>query len=364
MSMDISEAHSRFEQFVSFANDVDVKDKTIAGFGSDGFSIEPKSKFDFIGNIGRRFKSRNVNNRIRDAFLDSVLGMYNVKFASQLPESVQAALKLNDYDGKGRPLTARRIRAVQKAVEDNLAPRVLSLEVKLSNQGIQASEQLGDRIRTAIKGSFGDPHILNFVEENIQDIVMSNGTLRSTNEVKDIVSAIANKFDQLESFTDSTGYLQAVRNSPRNIMLQASARFLKGPIASSLYQEQFQLLLTAADEGSQQMLDVGRRITTKDPGKRTEQLNAKIQSFSRALDFATGKCKAVLDQFKGTPEEAICRNFLISLMIHKCGGLDISPIPVDEPAPHLQALLTDHPDVVRATPHAQQLKDAMDWYCA
>ncbi len=70
---------------------------------------------DSVGNILRCEAKRNINNSVRDLFKSAILQMFGVADTAQLPESVQSAMKLSDY-GRGKPLTARRIIAVSKAI--------------------------------------------------------------------------------------------------------------------------------------------------------------------------------------------------------------------------------------------------------
>lgn len=86
------------------------------------------------GFLGWRSRGQQeINNRVRNLFLKSVLKELKVANATQLPENVKKAMELNDYCGvfgdksslttaggstKGKPLSLRRIRAVVEAVKD------------------------------------------------------------------------------------------------------------------------------------------------------------------------------------------------------------------------------------------------------
>ena len=86
--------------------------------GPDG---EPRrivaKEWDGCGQVWRRKGSRAVNNEVRELFLRSVLAVCGVTSKEQLPLSVREALKGGDYDGKGHPLSARRIIAVTNAIK-------------------------------------------------------------------------------------------------------------------------------------------------------------------------------------------------------------------------------------------------------
>ena len=61
--------------------------------------------------------SRKVNNEVRTLFLNTILGVCGVDSIEKLPQNVQDVLKAEDFNGKGHPLTARRIKAVTDAVK-------------------------------------------------------------------------------------------------------------------------------------------------------------------------------------------------------------------------------------------------------
>lgn len=85
--------------------------------GQDGAARRIVAKdFDGSGQVWRRKGSRAVNNEVRTLFLQTILAVCGVKSKEDLPPSVRDVLKGADFDGKGRPLTVRRISAVTKAV--------------------------------------------------------------------------------------------------------------------------------------------------------------------------------------------------------------------------------------------------------
>ena len=77
--------------------------------------IEAKN-WDGAGNILRFAGSRAVNNDVRSLFKETVLAVCGVRTMEELPPSVFAVMKKDDYDGKGHPLTVRRITAVTSAI--------------------------------------------------------------------------------------------------------------------------------------------------------------------------------------------------------------------------------------------------------
>lgn len=85
-------------------------------------TIVPKKSLDWVGNVFRGPLSGIANNDVREVFLRTVLEMCGVTDVDKLPQGVRRALLLKDY-GVGKPLTARRIRAVDMALKAEVAKR-------------------------------------------------------------------------------------------------------------------------------------------------------------------------------------------------------------------------------------------------
>jgi len=101
-----------FQKFVDFAN------KAYATNGEDTvarFSGMPKG--DYKGTFASFFRTsgmKTANDQVRDLFLKSVADMFGGE--RNIPDIVRDAMKLEDF-GKGKPLTARRIRLVKSAID-------------------------------------------------------------------------------------------------------------------------------------------------------------------------------------------------------------------------------------------------------
>ena len=168
----LESAMLQYSQFISAAHADGVKDRTVIGSdrqpgeGDAVISIGAKSKTDFIGHIGRSAASRDENNEIRDRFLESVKTMFGVSDETKLPESVRTAMKLEDYDHKGKPLTARRIRAVQTAVDEHFAAQVKELEDLLTFGGVPKNDTLKQRIQVAVMACRGKQDAFDLIMRN------------------------------------------------------------------------------------------------------------------------------------------------------------------------------------------------------
>ena len=111
--MKINLNDQQYRQFVDFAAAVDKDDFAKLGAGSH---VVKKTEFDFYGNSRRGAPSREINDNVRALFKSTILRMFNVTSEEHLPESLRNAMKLHDY-GEGRPLSARRIRAVDREIK-------------------------------------------------------------------------------------------------------------------------------------------------------------------------------------------------------------------------------------------------------
>ena len=141
--------NAQFQQFVQFAETTIAagKQKAIARVetsevgGIANRTIKPATG-DWVGiGVGRLSSLKKANNTTRDAFLKAVSDMFGGQ--DHIPESVQAAMKMEDY-GKGKPLTARRIMAVKEAIVQILTEE--NKAVKEANEKLHTGMQSCDQI--------------------------------------------------------------------------------------------------------------------------------------------------------------------------------------------------------------------------
>lgn len=102
--------------FGEFVKNSAVKGGTIAKIDPvlKGVTTLKAGSGDFKGNLFRDAAQIAANNSIRDVFKNAVAEVFGGE--SSVPSSVKAAMKWDDFDGTGRPLTARRIRATMTAI--------------------------------------------------------------------------------------------------------------------------------------------------------------------------------------------------------------------------------------------------------
>ena len=104
--------NQQYRQFVEFATAADKDDFAKL----DNGSVVKKTEWDYYGNAGRWKASRDINDTVRTLFKSTILSMFGVTSEEQLPETLRSVMKLHDY-GEGRPLSARRIRAVDREIK-------------------------------------------------------------------------------------------------------------------------------------------------------------------------------------------------------------------------------------------------------
>ena len=107
----------QFEKFAQLAASASKGASAVRFLGYDGAATVRDvvvTVSDKVGKIGRSVSVKEANNTTRAIFRQSVAAMFGGE--DRIPDAVKAAMKLGDY-GKGKPLTARRIIAVNNAIE-------------------------------------------------------------------------------------------------------------------------------------------------------------------------------------------------------------------------------------------------------
>ena len=125
--MGINLDNVQFRVFTQFAQSVTNNKTLLKADGilqkADGTTTKVIAKNgDGVWHFFRGAAHRNANNEIRNLFKNTVLEMCGAKTLEELPEKVRIAMKISDYDGKGHPLTAKRIKLVHKALAETLDP--------------------------------------------------------------------------------------------------------------------------------------------------------------------------------------------------------------------------------------------------
>ena len=110
-----------FNRFVDFAVAQNGSGKAIADAANGKFDVDGLTRHvvpasgDKVGALFRSQTAKDVNNVTRDIFRNAVADMFGGE--SRIPASVKEAMNMDKFDGKGRPLTAKRIMSVKAAIE-------------------------------------------------------------------------------------------------------------------------------------------------------------------------------------------------------------------------------------------------------
>ena len=193
---------AQFRAFESLAKSA-IKDRSVVEAKGDApgaiSDIRPKSTFDFIGHIARSETSKSTNETVRNIFKTTIIKMFggtDDNDLSCLPDSIRDALKFDDY-GKGKPLSARRIRAVMTAVDQVVSERAESVEKKLAAQGITVDDDVKGRIMTAVATCHDDEDVFAALLQNPKGILFGTqiyaNSLRSNSEVAQRVKDLADE---------------------------------------------------------------------------------------------------------------------------------------------------------------------------
>ncbi len=318
-----SAAHLQYSAFTAFAKDAD--DLTIAARvrTQDGRLtagvITPKSqtKSDFVGNVLRGKGSRGMNDDVRALFRESIVTMFGVANESELPAEVREAMKTDDF-GKGKPLTARRIRAVQTAVDQQFAALAQPLESRLAAQGVPLDAETKKRVMTAVKACVGKPDALAFVTENIGSLLIDEYDLLGQR-----LCPPADFKAKIDDFVAMVDDLKAAALGDA-ALFALGKEFLAGQVRLHLKPDQFRGLLDAVRAAAQRP-DVSAAITTlaNAPTVTVQQLYDGARTLLEAADGTAADFRGILDLSTAPNKEAGARNFFLGLMLHAHGGASI-----------------------------------------
>ena len=204
-----------FKAFTDFATHA-KSGSTIAQVGGTGplagRTIVAKTGFDFIGNVGRRQASRDVNNAVRDLFKQAIADLFHGE--SNIPMSVLDAMKLADF-GKGKPLTARRILAVKAAIDqaaaapDKGADAAGGIDEKIESAFATCMKKFGKKpnakaeplVRIALEACNGNADAMDIVTKNITKKILYTGTsdLRTEADIRQKVGDIVSNLEELKA---------------------------------------------------------------------------------------------------------------------------------------------------------------------
>lgn len=218
MAIDIT--NTDFKKFADFAASVGGRTRLALGSiaGNDGAerTVKASSNWDCIGYIKRGSAKREANDQVRSYFLDAVGALFGG--VDHIPENVKDAMEMHNF-GKGKPLTARRIIAVQKAIEDVKSPssyldycttieeaaaKMRQVPAPRDNHGNNyAAADLDKAVDTVIAAAGQDIALLNVLKDVLvlPGIINGGKRLRSEDEIKAKVAAVKANVDELRQAT-------------------------------------------------------------------------------------------------------------------------------------------------------------------
>ena len=300
------EVLTQFSRFQTFATS--HEDNTIAArFGDGGLGIQPKSTLDFVGNIGRSSASKAQNKQVRYLFNDTICSIFHVSKVADLPGTVLSVMKSEDTS-KGKPLTARRIRAVVDAVQDFIK-EADEIKANLAAAGLDGIGE--DKIKAAVSACGNDRDAVQFLKDHVGLLFCDDkGGQRSVAEVKDkVASLVANIAD-----------LRKAANGDKAVF-QAGIDFLHAnQVDPVMLVSIFGDMVKAAGE-------IKIDVNGFDPDVSGARMHEAVKQFDASLDSAAKRLSEQFTSraqvFTGSEKKvkfASLRTFLVTAMLAKQGG--------------------------------------------
>ena len=145
------ELNATFSKFVNWAQNKTGDTTAFAQntIGQNGSTLtvldHAGDKIGFAGWLKRTSTMQRENNATRDIFKQAVIDMFGG--LSKIPEAVRKAMELDNFKGKGKPLSARRIMAVKVAIDKHNAgtspAKMIADGQKVPSAGIKLPAQKG-----------------------------------------------------------------------------------------------------------------------------------------------------------------------------------------------------------------------------
>jgi len=148
MALDINGYNETFKAFVDFAQAKAAQNekKAVARGTLENGELAGRqvtaADTDYVHKRRRSENDKTANDRTRDMFKAAVIDMFGGE--ARIPKAVRKAMLMDDY-GEGKPLTARRIIAVKKAIDADGAMRERGVSQFRSPETRNAALALGYR---------------------------------------------------------------------------------------------------------------------------------------------------------------------------------------------------------------------------
>ena len=352
-SMTASTALSQYEAFKTFgAPTKGISGRTIVQAGNflnGTFSIEPKSKFDFIGHIARSSGAKTDNNVVRNLFLATVVKMFGGDSYDEscLPDSVREMLKLNDFDS-GKPLTVRRIRAVTTAIDQYVDARTSKVEQALTAANVPVDDAVREQIRTAVRACGGDEDVFAALLSNPKDYLINAAapnpnTLFSKAEVEQRVRDLAADVRTLRQEVPA-GKEEAFR-AARQCLATGEAMGLSPQLAAGL--------ATAAERSL--IADAGKLLPLLKPPVSATNIRGVIDWLGDFRDGAMRQTQALHDRNASERTRSGYKAILVSMRVAFVAKFH----PKDVIRQMMDVLQSPHASALERNLHAEHKDDQL-----
>ena len=328
--------NAQFKTFVDFARDKDAGTKVRALIGNEGQERTIAAKSESVLNkiFFRVGSNKSVNNEVRTLFRDAVARMFGGE--EHMPAAVKKAMKLDDY-GKGRPLTARRILAVQSAVAQIAAKHDTLLQQGLAAYGDRDRNGVAQNlIHLAFASCHGNADAMDVVDKHLLSIIETGGgDLRGEQEVKTRVEGLVATLAQLKTLSRKNPVVYSAGKE----MLLLGGKPVPPEIVAGL--------VRAANRAPLNRL---RRLDDASTGVEIHQALRQFYDALVAAMDATGAAK----KFADAPEmKTAVREFAAMIILSRCGASALGNIrdALNDPATsHLAAYFTQCADGTMTLP--------------
>lgn len=215
MNLDISQLNN-LQKFTRFAfsaveNDPNVDKVKVAQLTGDAVIRNDSDKPGFFGSLFRSRANRQLNNQTRDLFKQTIAKLFGGE--ESIPQEVKDAMHFSRFDGKGRPLTAKRINETKSAiitflsrkeVSAGLSPLQMGMVLNTSAKVDQYLKSDRNEIDTSVIGSIND----------VDGDDDSNNVINTKNTIKEAPKPQNNFRAELDQLREKANKLGGTENLP------------------------------------------------------------------------------------------------------------------------------------------------------
>ena len=215
MNLDITQLNN-LQKFTRFAfssveNDPNVDKVKVAQLTGGDVIRNDSDKPGFFGSLFRSRANRQLNNQTRDLFKQTIAKLFGGE--ESIPQEVKDAMHFSRFDGKGRPLTAKRINETKSAiitflsrkeVSAGLSPLQMGMVLNTSTTVDQYLKSDRNEIDTSVIGSIND----------VDGDDDSNNVINTKNTIKEAPKPQNNFRAELNQLREKANKLGGTENLP------------------------------------------------------------------------------------------------------------------------------------------------------